>query len=214
MKGPIFPNILPAHETEIHGGQPPAFDHTVQFYTDDTTFLDSLAGFIAEGINAGESVIVIATPAHRLSLEFRLRALGFNVPVFARDDRYISIDAQDMLSKFIIDGSLDERIFKKLAAALLARARKNGRQVRAFGEMVALLWERGNKAATLRLENLWDDCCHTEGFSVFCAYPRNSLGKDAEASIKQISSAHSKVIAGSTGHAAPRLPHPCHGVNA
>ena len=131
-------------------------------------------------------------------LEFRLRALGFNIPVFIRDDRYIAIDAVDMLSKIMVDGCPDERLFKKLAGALLARAQKNGRRVRAFGEMVSLLWDKGNKSATIRLENLWDDFCRSEGFSLFCAYPSSSFGRDAEASITEICLAHSKVITAPT----------------
>ena len=54
-------------------------------------------------LNAGESVIVIATASHRVSLEFRLRAIGFHVPDLIREDRYITADAEETLAKFMID---------------------------------------------------------------------------------------------------------------
>ncbi|HEY3857967.1 MAG TPA: MEDS domain-containing protein [Verrucomicrobiae bacterium] len=168
--------------------------HVVQFYNDDTTFLDSLCGFIAEGLKAGEAAIVIATASHRASLEFRLRALGFNVPDLIRDDRYVAVDAEETLAKLIIDSKLDERVFKQLASQLLARAKKSGRAVRAFGEMVAILWSKGNKTATTSLEKLWNEFRRTEDFQLFCAYPSNGFDKDSALEIQEICSAHSKVI--------------------
>jgi hypothetical protein len=54
-------------------------------------------------------------------------------------------------------------------SGLLARARANGRRVRAFGEMVALLWEQGHHSATVRLEPQWGSFCRRETFPLFCA---------------------------------------------
>lgn len=183
-----------AVKTDAERGKNVSCGHVVQFYNDDTAFLDSLSGFIAEGLNAGESVIIIATASHRVSLEFRLRALGFHVPDLVRDDRYIAADAGETLAKFMVDGKLDERVFKQLASQLLARAQKKGRPVRAFGEMVAVLWAKGNKTATTRLEQLWNEFRRTEDFQLYCAYPSNGFDKDSALEIQEICSAHSKVI--------------------
>jgi hypothetical protein len=46
-----------------------------------------------------------------------------------------------------------------------------------FGEMVALLWARGQAAATVRLEHLWQQFCKEHAFSVFCAYPKAGFTK-------------------------------------
>jgi hypothetical protein len=40
------------------------------------------------------------------------------------------------------------------------------RRVRAFGELVALLWARGDVAATVRLEFLWRQIWQKQTFSV------------------------------------------------
>jgi hypothetical protein len=66
--------------------------------------------------------------------------------------------------------------------------------VRAFGEMVALQWARGNSGATHRLEELWHHLCQKDGLSLFCAYPKSGFTQDADVSIKQICETHSKVI--------------------
>jgi hypothetical protein len=183
-----------ATELDVFCGETAPCDHVVQIYADDTTFLDSLAGFIAEGLKAEESVIVIATTPHRYSLEFRLRALGFNLAAAVKDDRYLAIDAEGALTKFMVGRWPDSDRFEPFVTDLLSRARKNRRRVRAFGEMVAILWAKGQSGATLQLEQLWNEFCKKEAFSLFCAYPRSGFTKDADASIQEICSAHSKVI--------------------
>ena len=76
----------------------------------------------------------------------------------------------------------------------MERARKSGVQVRAFGEMVALLWESGESRATIQLENLWNKFGETEKFCLFCAYPKDGFKNDAGASVMHICSTHNKVI--------------------
>ena len=66
-------------------------------------------------------------------------------------------------------------------SGLLTRGRAGGRRVRAFGEMVAVMWARGEQGATVRLEHLWHRLCQSEAFSLFCAYPRIGFTQDAEA---------------------------------
>jgi hypothetical protein len=66
--------------------------------------------------------------------------------------------------------------------------------VRAFGEMVALLWAQGHCGATVRLEYLWSRFCDQQGFSLLCAYPKSGFTSDAADSIRQICDAHSHVV--------------------
>ena len=50
-------------------------EHFVQFYENDAFLLDSLSGFIDTGLAEGGACIVLATKAHRESLEERLQKL-------------------------------------------------------------------------------------------------------------------------------------------
>jgi KaiC/GvpD/RAD55 family RecA-like ATPase len=144
-------------------------------------------------LHAGEAVIIIATEAHRHSLEARLKAAGIDVPAARAVDAYISLDAAETLSSFMVDDWPDEERFKQTVSALLSRAGAHGRRVRAFGEMVALLWAQGHCGATVRLEYLWNRFCEQEGFSLLCAYPKSGFTADAADSIRQICDAHSHV---------------------
>ena len=179
---------------EIFWGEMAPCDHLVEVYAEEGAFLDSLTGFVTGGIRADEGVIVIASEAHRQALQKRAAAQGVDLNLARYDDQYIALDAEETLSKFLVDDWPDENRFSRLVGDLLQRAGKNGRRVRAFGEMVAILWARGQNAATVRLEHLWDELCQRKGFSLFCAYPRSGFSQNAEDSIKEICNTHSKVI--------------------
>ena len=53
-----------------------------------------------------------------------------------------------------------------------------GRPVRIFGEMVALLWERGLVLAAIELETYWNDLARKLPFDLFCAYPSEAVMAD------------------------------------
>lgn len=53
--------------------------HEVEFYADDTGFVDGFAHFIEAALKQGNAVIVIATESHQSSLRQRLTADGLNV---------------------------------------------------------------------------------------------------------------------------------------
>ena len=180
--------------SEIFWGEISPCEHFVQIYKDDAVFLDALEGFVAGGLRAGEGVVVIATPAHLAGLERRLLAAGVDVKLATLQDQYIALDAKRTLAKFMVRGWPDDVLFDRVVTDLLRRAGQGGRRVRAFGEMVALLWDEGHTGATVRLEHLWHRMCHERGFSLFCAYPRIGFTQGADLSIKEICAAHSKVV--------------------
>jgi hypothetical protein len=186
--------------TSLHGAGSQVFwgeispcDHLVQFYDSNNVFLDTLEGFVRGGLNADEAVIVIATPPHLKALTERLAA-GIDVEAARARDQFITLDAEETLNLFMKNGWPDDERFFRLVNGLLKRAKSSGRKVRAFGEMVAVMWARGEHGATVRLEHLWHELCATEGFSLLCAYPKAGFTQDHTASISEICAAHSKVM--------------------
>ena len=172
-----------------------ACDHFVQIYEHDDVFMDTLVGYIAGGLRAGQGVIVIATPEHRQALDERLVAMGLDLTDARERDQFISVDAQETLTKFAADGWPDEKLFTEVVADLLRRAGGNGRRIRAFGEMVALLWAKGHAGGTVRLEHLWHRFCAQESFSLFCAYPKIGFTEHPKESLARVCELHSKVFA-------------------
>ena len=154
---------------QMFWGEMSPSEHFVQIYERDIVLMDALEGFISGGLRNSESAIVIATPPHRTELERRLRTQGFNFDAAVALDRYIALDADETLSTFMDDGWPDEKRFMTVIHGLLERAGHGGRPVRAFGEMVALLWAQGHSGATVRLEHLWHGLCAAETFAQICA---------------------------------------------
>lgn len=179
-------------EIEAFWGEMAPCDHIVQIYENDGDFLTGLGKFIADGLDKNESVVVIATAGHLKALENYL--VTFDLKTLRIKDQYIALDAEEILSKFMVNDWPDEDLFRKSITAILKRAGKGGRNIRAFGEMVALLWAQGHNGATIKLEHLWNDLMKDHTFPLFCAYPRSGFTDDAAESIKKICSAHSKVI--------------------
>jgi len=170
-------------------------EHFVQFYEADEFLLNSLGGFISAGLAAGDACIVVATKAHREALEERLTKQGLDVAAAIAADQYISLDAFETLSKFMVDGQPEPVRFAEVIGNVLARAAINGRRVRAFGEMVALLWAEDNQSGAIRLEELWNDLQKTHAFSLFCAYPMNGFsGEEFFEPLSTVCAGHSRVI--------------------
>lgn len=169
-------------------------DHSVQIYVDSQSFLDALEGFASGGLRRGESVVVIATEKHRLALERKLARRGYNLEQAKRNNRLIVLDAAATLRQFVDDGRLDLEKFYDWTNGLISQVRGNGRPVRAFGEMVALLWEQGAHEATLQLEAIWAELCERENLCVFCAYPRSSFTDAHRDSLQTICAHHARVI--------------------
>lgn len=194
-------NPLTSSVPDVFWGEIAPCDHVLQIYENDKEFIDILESFVINGFRSGESVIVIATPEHLRALNQRLRDQEWDLFSLTLQDQYIPLSAEETLGQFMINGWPDENLFYHLLTNLLLRARNRDRRVRAFGEMVAVLWSQGYSGATVHLEYLWNRYCESEQFSLFCAYPKSGFTEDAKESLTHICSCHSKrITTNSHGH--------------
>ena len=170
-------------------------EHFVQFYEADGFLLNSLSGFIGTALKAGEGAIVIATKAHRNGLDELLVANGLDLATASNSGHYISIDAAETLNKFMVDGSPEPSRFAEVIGGLVGQISQGRPRVRAFGEMVALLWADGNYTGAIHLEELWNNLQKEHCFSLFCAYPMSSFdGAKFGNPLTSVCTSHSRVI--------------------
>jgi len=175
---------------DIQNGQ-----HIAQFYESDTFLLNSLKGFVSEGLRAGEAVIVVATKAHRDRLESSLAECGIDLTAVAATGQYIALDAAETLRQFMVDSSPEPGLFRNSVGRVIDRARENRRGVRVFGEMVAILWAQENSADAIRLEELWTDLQQEYPFVLFCAYPFDNFnGAALTKPLLDVCARHSHII--------------------
>ena len=148
--------------------------HEAGFYSDDRYLLDDLTQFIGAALKAGNAAIVIATESHRDSLLPRLQACGSDIGAAIEQGRYISLDAADALSTFMLDGMPDPVRFLKLFGDLIATAAEAAKgeppRVAVFGEGVHLLWAQGNAEAAIQVEKLCNQLTKTYDVDILCGY--------------------------------------------
>jgi DcmR-like sensory protein len=175
--------------------------HAVRFYEDSDSLVRMVADFLGEGLVAGEPALAMVTPEHRAALVEELRRRRFDVDQMQAAGSLLILDARQTLSSFVTNGELDGSLFRKNVMAVIDRlchGRKD-RWFRAYGEIVDLLWQDGQPAAAIRLESLWNELQHTQGFAGLCGYAMGKFYTDAGA--QDIHRHHTHVISTAVGPA-------------
>ena len=121
-------------------------EHLVQVYESEKVFMNTLEGFVGSGLLAGDTVIIIATKEHISELTARLEKQSLDSQDLVNKGKFFPLDAHQTLSKFMVNGWPDEQLFFKTVSELFKVAKKPNSKIRAFGEMVSLLWGEGNYA--------------------------------------------------------------------
>jgi len=175
---------------------PAPCDHLVQLYTSDEALTSTVARFIEHGLAEGEGVIVIATAGHWTAIAERLGATAVDVAALRAKNQLIVRDAHDMLMSFMVDGMPDRAAMQTAIRGTLDTARSAGHMtVRAFGEMVDILNRRGNLAAAIRLEELWNELLDAERIALLCAYAVDAFDRaEYKATLPSIGHVHSHLM--------------------
>lgn len=169
--------------------------HAVSFYDHETDLVAETARFIADGLDQGERVVVLATAEHRAALDEVLLQYGTDTVRARVTGRYLTLDAAETLEGFLVDGAPDPARFRATVAPIVAAAGEDGCPVRLFGEMVALLWAAGNVTGAIALEQMWNELATSHQFALLCAYPIRVLAAGSLGAADQICSLHSSVVA-------------------
>jgi hypothetical protein len=149
--------------------------HVVQFYGHDEELAESVAGYLLGALTSGAVAIVIATAAHRSAFEARLRRAGVDLAAAVASGAYLALDAEETVREFMAGDRLDKAGFRRVIGGLIEGAGEGGRPVRAYGEMVAMLWDAGLVSAAVQLETLWNELGRRHSFSLFCGYPASAV---------------------------------------
>jgi signal transduction histidine kinase len=107
------------------------------------------------------------------------------------------LDARETLALFMRGDDPHADAFDAAIGAVLVRvqAQHGAAPIRAYGEMVDLLWRDGNADAALKLEGLWNDLARRRTFSLFCAYVMGNFYRvEGGLGIEDVCARHSHVI--------------------
>jgi hypothetical protein len=177
-------------------------EHVVQLYgADDQLLTRHVSRYFAEGLRQGDGLVLSATGAHSQAILRQLNHATTAATQAMREGRLVSLDAAETLSRFMYDGWPVKELFDDVIAGVIreVRRRSTSEKVRAFGEMVGLLWTEGNRSAAIQLEEYWNDLMKGNEFSLFCGYPIDLFDNKTELEgIHSVLGTHTHLLAGTT----------------
>lgn len=167
--------------------------HDVHFYQTEESLIISVVEFLADAIRVGQPIIVIATGAHRKAFANGLRANHLDPDALLAGRLAIWLDARQTLESFMENGLPNRELFNATVGSVFARLldKRQYLVVRAFGEMVDLLWKDGNTEGAILLEQLWNDLAHKYQYSLLCGYSvENFLHESGVAAFRRVCDHH------------------------
>ena len=168
--------------------------HAVRFYQNAESLSRLVAEFVGEGLVKTEPAILIATPDHAALIMQELESRSFDLTRLEKNGDLFLLDAEKTLNKFMIDGMPDHARFERTMVPVIEKACRNRQDctIRAYGEMVDVLWKRDQTVAATRLEMLWNDLASTHQFSLLCGYSMGNFYKAT--AVEEICGHHSHVV--------------------
>ena len=168
--------------------------HAVQFYESDDSLIGLVARFLAEGFRQNQPGIVIATPEHSVAIEESLATYHLDVKRLKQLGDLVVLDAPEVLDTIMVDGMPHPPLFRHVVGTMFTEAARihPDRTIRAYGEMVNVLWKDGHTAAAIRLETLWNELAKSYDFKLLCGYSMGNFYKDA--AVGEITRQHSHLI--------------------
>ena len=171
--------------------------HLVQLYgKDDRLLTRNIGRFLTQGMRRGDGLLMIASPEHSGSVARALR----QEPAYSKavlEGSLVFLDAQATLDRLLLDGQPDRELFNAVVGEALrgVQARAGHTGIRAYGEMVGLLWIAGQREAAVRLEALWNGLLRSSDISLFCAYPIDVFAEEFRSeNVDAVLCAHTHMI--------------------
>ncbi len=172
-------------------------DHIVQLYQDQDFLNRAVCRFAGAALANGEGLILVPTLTHWNAIRPRLETEGVDVESARERGQLTVVDADEFLPTFLRDAMPDSAVFLGLAADVIGQARAGGRypKVRWWGEMVNVLWERGDVAASMNLEDLFDQLARKHDIAIFCSFLMDNFDGDVHAHmLPRLGTNHSHLI--------------------
>jgi hypothetical protein len=168
----------------------------VQFYDRDEELLVTKVGhYLFEGWKDGEALLVVGAAERNRAIGEQLSALGLDPASVATSDRLLFLDGQQLVNRILAQGPPEWGRFDALIGSAVRELEARHGRVRAYGEMVGILWARKQYAEAERIEEFWNRLMRGVALSLFCAYPIDILHTDLDmTAVNAVLAAHTHVL--------------------
>ena len=180
-------------------------DHLVHLYgRDHHALVTNVGRFFRVGLRRGDSLLAIATLEHCDGFARELHREPEYQPA-VRDGRIMFLDAEHVLAQCSVGARLALDQLETLITSILEELgrRRQSAPIRAYGEMVGVLWQAGRIDVAVELEQCWQRLVLQNDISLVCGYPINQLEqRENPAAVNAILGQHTHFISSTTAGAA------------
>lgn len=161
--------------------------HLVQFYTDEAALIRSVSRYVIEGLDARKSVVLV-TSRERQDALFSFLDQSFG--------DLVVLDSERTIGELFPDGKFSPRRFDAIVGGAMREAvsRSRSHGVRAYGDMVDVLWQRGSVSDAVELERYWNDLQAQLPFDLYCAYNVDLFGEFDPQAVAATLCQHSSIV--------------------
>lgn len=170
--------------------------HVVQFYeADEAALVENVTRYIVEGLRRDEGVLIAATAQHNAAFAEAIDDID------AASSRVRFLDAERIAAQLRSDAVVDWERFDETVDDAIEDLRDAGAEgVRVYGEIVGVLWQRGDLFAALDVEQHWEPLIERHQAMLYCGYPIDVFGDEFRVGeMDPLLCAHSHMLP--TGHA-------------
>ena len=186
----------------------PVAHHIVHFYDEQEAMVQTVASFLAGGLLRGAPAVVVVARDRTASLTDRLTEMGIDIERATASRQLVLLDSAETLDQLLVDGMPSAERFRDVVGTLVTSLCELWRpfQLLGFGDMVDLLCARGETAAAIELERLWDDLAHRHPFTLYCAYDARQFAHETDRAAFQAVCRHHDLIVPMGGSLTPEAP--------
>jgi hypothetical protein len=165
----------------------------VQFFgTDEQRLVENVARYFADGLSAGSGVLIVGSAERNVAIVRELVRVGC---AQRGDERITTLDAAETLAGFMSGERPDPKRFDASVGACVRRLHAAHGHLRAYGEMVGLLWAKEQTSGAIALEELWNELLRSANFDLYCGYPIDVLGPEFQvASVDALLATHTDLV--------------------
>lgn len=170
--------------------------HSVHFYEREDHLNGVVANFFGEGLVTGAPILAIAARDHRAAFAGQLQKDGVEVARLTASGEITFLDPHEVLATFMSGKVPDRQRFRASVGGIFQKIGQDRSTpgVRAYGEMVDVVWNERGVHAALEIEDLWNDLLSAHEFSLLCAYSRAGVAGAANpAEVEEICRRHTIV---------------------
>jgi len=169
-------------------------EHAVQVYMDLDELAISVGRFLDAGFRAGSPAVVIATSGHSEAFRAEIERRGWSFDELQAQGLLTCCDAEETLATFMEGGDMPSADrFEEVVGGVIDEVSRRypDQTIRAFGEMVDVLFQRGQEPAAIALEELWNRLLESRRCALLCGYELDVFDLDTQTSaLPEIVRAH------------------------